>query len=323
MKFSQNPSYLSVEPKLEMEFGKFGGMYVPDPFSPALEALAEKVEKTFASEEFLKNREAVLEALGTEVPALEEVGEIKNASVYKLCAPVFELILSGYLALAKTLELTPSFAGLNAARLDTFVKAAAALDLKAYIALSKELSQDAALVAKLEKAGHKVENTKCVELFDDAILYAFQYFISNINNSMYVPDEANSGPYPLPSLTAAFMAGMTKVVKKAMDEVFKGELAAILASGFPGSGALAAFKACDNCDARLISVEPAFEIDRDDCYCGVYTKVVKVGEEERILCPELVSLWETSEVDRVYADDFTTALAAMDIKGKVLVVEDC
>jgi len=50
---------------------------------------------------------------------------------------------------------------------------------------------------------------------------------------------------------------------------------------------------------------------------------VKVLEEERILCPQLVLSWESSEVDRVFAEDYVTALAAMDIRGKVLIVEDC
>lgn len=314
---------MKVEPDLKMEFGKFGGMYVPDPFSPALEKLAKRASEVVATTEFIKYRTQVLDSLAVEVPTIIKVGEIKNAEVFKIKAPIFELVISGYLALAKCLELKPSFAAFDEKKLRILVKGAETLDLKAYLALSKKLAQNTQLIEQFQKSGQDVDARKCVELFDDPILYAFQYFISNIGNALYVPSAANSGPYPFPSLTISFASGFTKIVKEYLKKEFAGSPAAILAASYPGTSAIAAFKACENCDARLISVEPAFEFDRYDCYCGQFTKVVKVGEEERVLCPELVFAWESSEVDRVYANDFTTALAAMDIQGKVLIVEDC
>lgn len=323
MKFTQDSIYLKVKPELDMEFGKFGGMYVPDPFSPVLEDLAKKAIEIVQTTEFIENRKKVLNVLDISIPEITKVGDIKDAEVYKIQSPVFPLILSGYLALANILDRTPSFAASDENKLDMFVRSAEFLGLKVYVALDKRLSQKTALVEKLVKAGHTVDSKKCVELFDDPILYAFQYFISNINNALYVPVDANSGPYPFPSLTVEFTTGFKKVLEDIAAKQFDNKLSALLACAYPGTSAVAAYRFCDDCDTRLISVEPAFEFDRNDCYCGIFTKVVKVGEEERILCPELVYSWETGEVDRVFADDFTTALAAMEIKGKVLVVEGC
>jgi len=224
--------------------------------------------------------------------------------------------------LAKFLKLTPSFAVEDKDDLKLFLNASIALELKPYLAINKEIGKDSKLIGDLKDAGMNFDVEKCATLFDDPNLYAFQYYISNINTALFVPCGCNVGPYPIPSITSGFIGGYSKLLKKVVVEKFADLPDVILSNGYPGITAVAVFKAFENSDVRLISVERPVDSELEECYCGMYSKVIQTGNQEKILSPELMLRWENGEVDRVFAKDFDTAIVAMDQSGVALIVEE-
>ena len=307
---------------LQMDFGKYGGMYVPDPFTVTLGALADEVKKLENNTEFESAYRTALSATDFSLPEIEFVGKMVDSEVYKIPSMTNHFIISGFLALAKVLDLTPAFAVESEEDLKIFIDAAQALGVKPYVVLNKEFGSNNSIKSELEGYGYKVDVEKCATLFDEPILYAFQYFISNVMTSLYIPADSNVGPYPYLSIISAFIDGYAKVLKDAVANKFDKLPVAVLAAGVPGTSAVAAFKAFENSDVRIITYEKPFDHEREDCYCGIYTKVVEVGGEEKVLSPELILGWENGEVDRVFAKDYNSAIAAIEQSGVVLIMEE-
>lgn len=307
---------------LKIEYGKYGGMYVPDPFSPALDGLADTVSALQANADFAALQIKALQAMPLKNQEITLDGKILNTEVYKTISLAKPFVISGYLALARQLNLIPSFAVDDKDDLKLFLSAASALDLKAYLAINQEVGRDANLVNKLKEQGMVVDVEKCATLFNDPSLYAFQNYISNISTSLFIPSATNVGPYPFPSLTSSFISGYAKLLKKLVSEKFLNLPDVILSSGYPGTSAVAVFKAFENSDVRIISVEKPVDSEIEECYCGMYARVIQTGSQEKILSPELILHWENGEVDRVFAKDFNSAIIAMDQSGIALIVED-
>ncbi len=321
-KESINKVALPFSLDLKMDFGKYGGMYVPDPFAPALDNLADAVKNLENNAEFIALYKKALAAAEEQTPEIEFVGKMLNSEVYKVRSTVDQFVVSGYMALVKFLKLTPSFAVESEKDLKTLINTAQALNLKPYVALNKNIGSRAEVVRELQDYGYQVEVEKCATLFNEPVLYAFQYYISNIASSLYISRGSNVGPYPFLSITSAFIDGYAKVLKDSINAKFDSLPTAILAEGFPGTSAIAVFKAFENSDVRTITFEKQFEIEREDCFCGIYTKVVEVDGEEKVLSPELILGWENGEIDRVFAEDFSSAIAAIEQSGVVLIVEE-
>jgi hypothetical protein len=303
-------------------FGKFGGIYVPDPFTPALDALAKKAADILAQDEFVVLRSQVLEALGYLPPALDASGKVGEATLYRVPSQTRAAIVSGYLALAKMLEADVAFGIAHPKDLVAVIKALETVGSKgAYLVLNKTLGEDSSLVKDLENKGWTVEIEKCATLFDDPTMYAFQRFISNPVQVLFCPLETNTGPYPFLSLTATFLKGFGFDLLQAMEEKLGALPAVCVVGGYPGTEGVAVLQALSETDVRLISVETPFDLEREDCYCGAYTRVAMVGEREYIFSPELLAAWDAGNVDRVYASNLNIALAALNLDGDVVVVE--
>ncbi|BBB48917.1 PALP domain-containing protein [Pelolinea submarina] len=312
----------NFSPDLKVEYGKFGGMYVPDPFSPALDGFADVISGIKSNADFLSLWETALIAMKPKDIEIKFIGKILNTDVYRTASLTRQFVISGYLALAKYLKLTPAFAVDSRSDLDLFLQGTRALDLKPYIALNKEIGKDRMLVETLNKTGAMVEVEKCETLFDDPGLYAFQYCISNISTALFIPVHSNVGPYPFLSITSGFVEGYSKILREAVDSELPSLPDAILAGGYPGTSAIAVFKAFENTDVRIISVEKPIDGEQEECYCGMYSKIVLRGEKEEILSPELIQCWENGDVDRVFAEDFDSAIVAVDQSGIALIVEE-
>ncbi len=321
MKSTQSP-FGKVQMEDQETFGKFGGLYVPDPFTPALDALTKKSDDILAQDEFVALRSQVLEALGYHPPALDANGKVGKAALYRVPSQTRAAIVSGYIALAKMLEADVAVGIDHPKDLIAIVKALEAAGQKgAYFVLNKALGGDSNLVEDLERKGWTVEIEKCATLFDDPTMYAFQRFISNPVHVLFCPFETNTGPYPFLSLTAAFLKGFGFDLMQVMEEKLGALPAACVVGGYPGTEGVAVLQALSETDVRLISVEAPFDLEREDCYCGAYTRVVMVGEREHILSPELLGAWDAGNVDRVYASNINVALAALNLEGNVVVVE--
>ena len=307
---------------LQMDYRKYGGMYVPDPFTVTLNEMVDEVKKLENNADFESVYRTALSATDFSMPEIEYVGKMLDSEVYKIPSMTSRFIISGFLALAKVLDLTPTFAVESEEDLKIFIAAAQALNLKPYVVLNKAFGSNNSIKSELEGYGYKVDVEKCATLFNEPILYAFQYYISNVTTTLYIPVDSNVGPYPYLSITSAFIDGYAKVLKEVVAEKFDKLPVAVLAEGVPGTSAVAAFKAFENSDVRMITYEKPFDHEREDCYCGVYTKVVEVEDEEKVLSPELILGWENGEVDRVFAKDYNSAIAAIEQSGVVLIVEE-
>jgi hypothetical protein len=312
--------------KLQMEdhetYGKYGGIFVPDPFTPALDALAQKATAALVQDEFVVLRTRLLETLGYHPPALDRSGKLGEATIYRVPSQTRAAIVSGYVALAKMLEAEVAVGIDNPKDLIAVVKALEAVGSKdAYIVLNRALGGDPDLVDDLDRKGWTVEIEKCAKLFNDPAMYAFQRYISNPLGVLFCPLETNIGPYPFLSLTAMFLQGFGFDLLQAMEEALKTLPAACVVGGYPGTEAVAVLQALSETDVRLISVEESFELEREDCYCGAYTRVAVVGKREHIFSPELLAAWDAGDVDRVYAPSYNAALATLELAGEVVVVE--
>ena len=321
MKSSQTP-FGALQMENQETFGKYGGIYVPDPFTPALDALAQKATDVLAQEEFVTLRAHVLGALGYHPPALCESGKLGEATIYRVPSQTRAAIVSGYVALAKMLGDEVAVGVNHPKDLFAIVKALEAIGLKdAYIVLNRSLGGDSDLVDDLDQKGWTVEIEKCAKLYNDPTMYAFQYYISHPVGALFCPLETNAGPYPFLSLTAMFIRGFGFDLLQAMEETLGTLPATCVVGGYPGTEGVAVLQALSETDMRLISVEAPFDLEREDCYCGAYTRVGVVGKREHIFSPELLAAWDAGDVDRVYASNFNDALATLDLDGEVVVVE--
>ncbi len=74
-------------------------------------------------------------------------------------------------------------------------------------------------------------------------------------------------------------------------------------------------------NARLITYEMPSDTEREDCYCGAFTRVIQRGFQEQVLSPELIAAWEAGRVHRTRAKDGLSAIRDLDISGDVILVE--
>ena len=292
-------------------FGKFGGFYVPDPFTPALDMIAQKFNALKGDAKFAELQEQVVSQ--SDVVGNAETGAGSTVSVK---VDLEMALIAGYFAIAKLLEQTPVVGIDKSSQVDKVLKAAEKLGNPAYVVLSKALGADKALVKRLSDKGFKVETEKCATLFDDVNMYAFQRFITNPTMNLFVPLAPNVGPYPFLAITQFLIKQYADTLGAKANGVD-----ACLAKAAPGNAASLMLNAF-NGSVECFTYEPSFDDTREDCYCGALTKVAIVNGQEIVLSPELVNAWDEKKAGRIFAASSADALSNIKGRNKILVLED-
>ncbi len=303
-------------------FGNYGGFYVPDPFTPALDATAKKVSAIIKDTAFIELQKKVVSTDDILRDAKTELNAVSSQKVLTVRTDLETALIAGYFSIAKLLDQVP-VVGINTrTQAEKVLAAAEKLDRPGYAVLNKKLGKDQSLIDLFKSKAFEVETEKCATLFDDPDMYSFQRFITNPFENLFVPLAPNVGPYPFPAVTQfiikQYITGLEELVK----ENLGASPAACLAAAYPGSAASLMFNAFKDSDAELFTFEPSFEADRDDCYCGALTKVVVVDSKELILSPEIVNAWEEKKIKRLFAENSADALSNIKGKDSVLVLEE-
>jgi tryptophan synthase beta subunit len=312
---------LHFEPPLQKYFGKYGGFFVPDPFTPALEALAEAFTAAAKGSELTMAINEAAQLMGIESVSLGMPETVGRSRCYIIPSKVQQYLAAGYAGLGKVLGRRLA-CGVCDRKLALAIAALAKTwDLKTSIWLDRDLGNDPSLVADLQKKSLEVDIEKTRDLFDDPTMYAFQRYIADPQTNLFVPLATNVGPYPFPGISAAFAALFGDGVRLAVEASPGLKPLAYVAPGRPGTDMLAILRATKP-GTRLITYETPWETEREDCYCGAYTRVVQKASKEQVLSPELVAAWEAGKVQRVQAKDARTAVRDLDLSGDVILIEE-
>jgi len=314
------PSQLHGE--LKRYFGKYGGFFVPDPFTPALEAFAEDFSNVISREDFSDFYQKAMHALGNEPVKLSKSEKVGEAQLFEVVSTARQSMVAGYTALGKALDRSLVGGVHTKQQANDLLAASQALETRLSLVFGKELGSDTAFVAELGGKDVPVDIEKTSQLFDDPEMYAFQRYISNPNANLFVPLGTNIGPYPFPSISGNFCGISGQALYAAIADQLDGKKVSVLTSAFPGTAMIALLRGFQDKDVRLISLESSMENEREDCYCGAYTKVVIVDSQEFVMSPELLSAWEANLVERFQAENANAAITALGLSGDVIFVEE-
>lgn len=170
---------VQINPKAEKYFGIYGGFFVPDPFTPALEDLSERYTQVISEAEFQKLFQKALKTLNFHTIDLGKPKRLGAVRLYYVPSQVSKTIIAGYVALGKLLG-RQLVAGVRT-RSETRDLATASKELGVALSfwLNIELGKDAGLVKEIKELGVEVDIEKTSTLFDDPEMYAFQRFIGD------------------------------------------------------------------------------------------------------------------------------------------------
>ena len=317
---SDLPAQLHTD--LQRYFGKYGGFFVPDPFAPALEALAEDYASAVGEKGFSDFYQKAVHALGDEPVSLDKHEKVGGARLFKVVSTARRSMVAGYTVLGKTLDRSLAAGARTRQQAKDLLAASQALGTRLTLFLGRELGKDAAFVDELKDQGVPADTDKTSQLFDDPEMYAFQRFISDPNAHMFVPLGTNIGPYPFTAISAIFCGISGRALYTSVTDQLEVKRVSMLAPAFPGTAAIALLRGAQGRDVRLITLEGATENEREDCYCGAYTRVVWDRGQEYVLSPELLAAWEAGLVERVRVEDARAAISTLELEGDVLFVEE-
>lgn len=296
-------SAFEVDARTKEYFGQFGGFYVPDPFTPALDDLDAKYKTTVTTAAFASRLQALLDVLEPESVEPVTWKEVGAATIYLSWSRAHRCAIAGHCALAEALGAKEIVAGIEVAQhaLDIALLGKE-MGVPARIVLSAELSARMDLVSTLEGVGCEVDTETCGKLFNIPVMYAFQKWIANPGARYFVPTQVNVGPYPFPSITGSFCALSGQLLRAKCLEQLGQAPASIFAACRYGTTPVGALRPFLDDGVALATVEERAEGERLDSFCGALVLVVGSGETERIISPELAHWWETGKVRRCYAD---------------------
>lgn len=301
-------------------YGKWGGFFVPDPMTPALDELSAAAEALLQSNALQAQIENLVEALSPRNPGIQAAGSSKK--IYTTLSPARWFVAAGYAVLAKTTgrEIVCGAASVEEAKILT--AAAKKLALPVSMWLNVACGSNDALVKELTDAGVSLNVNQCRELFDDPDMYAFQKFIANPAKFLWAPVHTHSGPHPFVSLTAYFARLAAEKLIHATGAQFKGQTVTFAAPAFPGIALAGLVSANSGSPLSLISYEPKADLEKDECYLGTYTRVKIIGKKDFILSPVVVNAWETGKVKRLETPTPIETLAETDPARVFVVVEE-
>lgn len=291
----------AVPAGLPMYFGDFGGILVPDAFTPDFFSFAEKAAAAVSSSCFRSCMEEMLKKL----PAMKlTTVTLRGRTVQCVRSQALHYMVAGHLALAKILGSQYHYMGMNDGALAMFAaEICRDNDLHCHITLSRELSDDEMLRRALKELGAEVDDTTCGKLYNRPQAYAFQRYLGDRANSGFIPVGANLGAYPYPALSGYFAGLWGDALRKlaAMPDT-------VAVTMLHGNAAVGAFRAYPDC--RRVTVEQPVCQQYHGEFCGcslLMTRTAAPREFSITLAPELTEQWRMAKVIRLGAEDYCEA----------------
>ena len=286
---------------LPMHFGDFGGILVPDAFTPDFFSFAARADRVVRSEEFKACMAVMLE----KVPAMEVVtAEVNGKTVQSVRSQALYYMVAGHLALETLLESRYHYTGMTDEKLACFAaEICREHGMHCLITLDRRLSEDAALKERLAALGAEIDDATCAKLYDRPQAYAFQRYLGDREHSGFIPVGTSLGAYPYPALGGYFGSMWGEKLRTA---VKKPDLVA--ATMLHGNAAVAAFRAFPDC--RLATVEQPICQQYHGEFCGcslLMVRTAKPREYSVTIAPELADMWRMAKVVRLGTEDYCEA----------------
>ncbi len=304
---------------LQSYFGKWGGFFVPDPMTPALDDLASTSLSLFQDE---KLKDQVKDVVHIVKNRIGELKTTKFESIFSIESLAQWYVMAGYGSLAKVSQREIVFGATTSEEAKIVLTICKKLELPLSIWLNVSTGSDAELVEELKANKANINVDQCRELFDDPDMYAFQKYISNPAKYLWAPIHTHSGPAPFPALTAYFSEVAAEDMMAFVFSKFPGRKVNFIAPAFPGISLAGLINVNCKQSLKLSSYEPKMDSQREECYLGMYTKVANVGRKEFIFSPELLNAWETGSVQRIVTISPIETMADMNLEDVSVVIED-
>jgi tryptophan synthase beta subunit len=301
-------------------YGKWGGFFVPDPMTPALDELSATAEQMLNNDTLKKQIEDLVKELSSKDTGIKPVAKSKN--IYTTNSDVRWYAAAGYAVLAKASgrELACGVANAEEAKILSTVSKKLGLPVSMWLNVST--GSDEKLVEELTAAGITLNVKQCRELFDDPDMYAFQKFIGNPAKYLWAPVHTHAGPHPFVSLTGYFSRlAAEKLIREVSDEL-KGQKVSYALPAYPGIAVAGFISLHQNNPLSLLSYEPKADIEKEECYLGTYTKVKLIGKKDFVLSPVLVNAWETGAVKQLETTSPIETLEKTDPAMTFVVIEE-
>ena len=291
-----------TRPDLPVYFGEFGGILIPDAFTPDVLHFAEEAEALVQTEAF---SEAFSKALSF-APAEEIRKEtLYGRTFYIVPSRALYYMTAGHIALASLRGTAFNQIGTTDAKIAKFAAdACEALGIGLSATLGTALSDDEDLGRYLAEKGVSVDRETCGKLYDRPQAYAFQKYLGNRAESSFIPVGQALGPYPFTALTGLFGGQWGKALRAAMPEVPEAAAATML----QGNAALSVFRAFPEC--RKITVERPVPQEYHGEFCGASLLMVRPSADHKYavpLAPEVTDGWRMAEIVRLGAGDYSEA----------------
>ena len=294
--------------KLAETFGKYGGIWTEDCFKYIAGDLGERCSRILETVDFNSEFQVLSRFMKIPKPIIHDLGEpfklskaiiINNQGVF--------LNVIGGLLLAKKLGISLVVTG---ARTKEHALASALISLKLNIPLkiylSRSLSGDPELLNAAKSLGVEVDGETCKSLYDVPEMYAFQDWFKKPGEVFFLPEKANVGPYPFPSLCEHFYSYLGQFIEEDVREALEdGYGVRIIVPIDSGTTALGIFSAFLEKKISLYTVELDDWKERKEVLvdnCCTLTKGFREKDNtiHRVLAPKLVHLWEVGRIRRIF-----------------------
>jgi tryptophan synthase beta subunit len=302
---------------LDSYFGKWGGFFVPDPMTPALDGLKETVAKLIKDASFAKKIDEIAQ-VSTENMFIPS----DAANVFSAQSIVKHYIAAGYAFLAKETATEVVAGAFTAEEAKIISGICKKVGVQLSIWLNVKTGADEALVKSLTDAGNTVNVDQCRELFDDPEMYSFQKYIANPMKYLWIPIHSHAGPAPFPAITMHFSSLAAKKMVAAAEKKFTGKKLNFAGPAIAGLSLVGILAANEKNIVNLSSYGPKADSQREECYLGAYTMVLMTGKTEFVLSPVLVHAWESGTVKRVDTVAPLTEFAKGDANAIYVVMEE-
>ena len=298
-------------PNLDRYFGEFGGILVPDAFTPEILNFAKEAEIIIPGKQFKECFETIVNDIDDPEVRIINDGNIK---FYIVNSQAFYWMTAGHIALACARGSKYNHIGIENADIARFVaRQFKKFGMTCTITLSAELSANKNLIYELEKIGASVDSTTCVKLYNRPQAYAFQKYLGNRTESSFIPVGTNLGPYPFPALSGLFGGQWGKKIESIIG---KDNIEMVCATMLHGNAADAILRGFSG--KKFATIEKPICQEYTGEFCGCLLLMVRTAaynEYSITICPKVADMWRKAESMRLGAADYREFDAAAGISA--------
>ena len=271
-------------------FGKWGGFFVPDPMTPALDELSTTTNELIQDPEFAKKVVEIAQA-----PEENSFISSDAEHVFTAKSAVRKYIAAGYALVAKETDKEVIAGAVNTEEATLIVEICKKVGVSLSLWLNVQTGSNEAFVKSLTDDGITVNLDQCRELFDDPEMYSFQRYIANPMKHQWMPIHSHCGPAPFPAFTMYLASLAADKVFSAATSKFGNKKLNFVCPAISGLTVVGMLAAKEN-NIALYTYGPKADSEREECYLGTYTKVHMVGITEFLMSPVVIDAWETGKI---------------------------